>query len=218
MKIALFVAILLGILFILWLAWRLFRKLSLTDKLTVIRHGLLEIYGFLLSPYLLLHLPKILAIGIMFLFVLTLTFVFVVILGAKKEKSIFIQPVNWFWKMVFSLFRIIIIHLILSLDGKVQKKTIIWLIGLKEVDKRPFVTGSLAVIEPFLSSITYRDNYCSSRKVLNKKILRFMVLTNLLAALTWTFITLNSVVILKFYFFLGYLWSHFWGFFMSLIA
>ncbi len=160
-------------------------KVGLTDKLTLLRHVFVSLYAWILTPFLFERVHEITAGGIMFIFTLLLNYLFIIILGSKKERSIFISAAEFLWKIVLTIYKNIILYLILFLEGKIKKSKITYMIGLLYVDKRNLVNGTLLFLDPFLFLVRYRDNQNQNNNLSKIKMLWVTTIISLIAATIW---------------------------------
>ncbi|MEI7765222.1 MAG: hypothetical protein WCI93_01405 [bacterium] len=160
------------------------RKISLTDKLTLIRHVIVTLYSWILTPFLFARVHELTAGGIMFIFTLFLNYLFIIILGSKRERSIFISAAEFFWKTMLTISKNIVMCLIIILEGKVKKSTMRLMIGLLYVDKKNLVSGTIIIFDPFLFMVRYLELH-SKVGVSRKKIIWMITIISLIATIWW---------------------------------
>jgi hypothetical protein len=181
------------------------QKLGLTDKLTLVRHVILSFYGWVLSPVLITHLPKIQAGMIMLSFTILIAFIFLKISGKKRENSVFISFFTFLWKVIFFTYKNVMISYVIKFEENIRKGKKPISLNLVFVNIEPFVSGTLLILEPFLFLVKYRNgNYTKEQgNVIDAKLWLLIIISNLLATITWMIFTF--FVGLKLYRFLGIL-------------
>lgn len=74
------------------------KTFGLTDLLTFLRHAIISVYCWILSPIIFQHLDGLLSGIVMFIFTIIVTGIFLKISSGKTEKSTLLWLVNWVFK------------------------------------------------------------------------------------------------------------------------
>lgn len=161
-------------------------KFSMVDQLTIVRSFLLTLYGWVLSPYLIIHLEKIWAGIIMLIFTVIITYIFIIVIDKKSKKSIFISLINYLCKNAISFYRGIIIFCII-IEQKVRKNKVPYCLNLLFVNKEKLVFGTLFVFEPYLCLIKYQTT--DNNNKINKNFWFLLIGSHLIAVIIWILFT-----------------------------
>lgn len=132
------------------------KALSLLDWLFLLRHLLISIYSWILTPILLQRVDEKIATIILFVVTIFTTFIFLKITKWKTEKSILFKVINFFCR-----------------------------------NKKLPTAIILPILEPYLGTVFYKDNYHPNKKP-GKKVWLLLLTSSILATMIWTVIVYFS--------------------------